>query len=297
MQTYKDITVIIVDDCSHDNPLSIIEMFNKLLNIKYIKLDKNFGSGYARKIGIENASSEYLVFADSDDTFLTAFSIEKMVNCIESDSYDFASFGYVQEHENIEFSSVPCNATWIFSRIYSKNFLDKYSITFDSERFNEDVQFSQKCFSLAEKIYKSNETLYLHHMNENSVTKTSLYKSDDMNSFTRNYLKAYEFVKSKKQLTNKIKWQYLDGFIIMYHFYTEAIRTKDHEYCNSFLCLIHAYYNEIFDFAHELICSDDFSDHYFKILNSHGIHNKNLICTLDWYTFINECENARKMES
>jgi hypothetical protein len=217
-----------------------------------------------------------------------------MVQCIESDDYDFASFGFVQEHENLEFSSTQCNATWIFSKIYSKTFLDKYDISFSSERFNEDVAFNQICYALADKVYKSNDTLYLHHMNEKSVTKTSEYKVDDMNSFARNYLKAFMFVKSKKELNEKIQYQFLDGLLILYHFYTEAIRTKDQKYCALFFEHIKEYYNAIFDFAHVLICNDNFDEHYFRIFNSHGIHNKKLICTLDWYTFLNNCENSRK---
>lgn len=294
MQTYLNITVIIVDDYSSELCDDIIEKYSKLLNIKYIKLSENHGSGYARKVGIDNSMGKYIIFADSDDTFLNAFSIEKMVQCIESDNYDFASFGYVQEHEDLQFSSIPCNATWIFSKIYSKRFLDKYNINFSTERFNEDVAFNQICYALAEKVYKSNDTLYLHHINENSVTKTDDYIKDDMNSFARNYINAYEFVKSKVELTEKIQWQFLDGLLILYHFYTEMIRTKPKEYCDKFYEYIKQYYNIIFDFAHVLICSDDFEEHYFRIFNSHGIHNKRLICTLDWYTFINDCEKSRK---
>jgi glycosyltransferase involved in cell wall biosynthesis len=294
MQTYRNIKVIIIDDCSSKSCKEILDNYSKFLNIKYIRLNENHGSGYARKIGIENSDSDYIVFADSDDTFLNAFSLEKMVQCIESDDYDFASFGFVQEHEDLEFSSTQCNATWIFSKIYSKAFLDKYNISFSSERFNEDVAFNQICYALADRVYKSNDTLYLHHMNENSVTKTNEYKVDDMNSFARNYLKAFEFVKSKKELIERIQFQFLDGFLILYHFYTEMIRTKEQEYCDSFFEHIKEYYDAIFDFAHILICSDDFDEHYFKIFNTHGIHNKKLICTLDWYTFLNNCEKARK---
>ena len=148
---------------------------------------------------------------------------------------------------------------------------------------------------LADKVYESNNTLYLHHRNENSVTKTVNYKFDDMNSFARNYLKAFEFVADKKELSIQNQFQFLDGFIIMYHFYTEMIRTKEKDYCDLFYKHIKRYYNAIFDFAHILICSDEFPDHYFKILNTHGIHNKKLICTLDWYTFLHDCESERRV--
>ena len=294
MQTYKNIRVIIVDDCSKEMCDDIISKYEDLLNIEYIKLSVNCGSGMARNVGIDNSNGKFIIFADSDDTFLNAFAVEKMVQCIESDDYEFASFGYVQEQENLKFGAIPCNATWIFGKIYNLDFLNKWKIRFSQEKYNEDVAFNQICYALAEKVYKSNDTLYLHHMNENSVTKTVDYKNDDMNSFARNYLKAFRFVKQKIDLTDKIKYQFLDGLLILYHFYTEMIRTKPKEYCDKFYELINQYYNEIFDFAHILICSDEFQEHYFKIFNSHGIHNKKLICTLDWYNFLNDCEKERK---
>lgn len=294
MQTYDKINVIIIDDFSFQQYDEIINRYSRLITIRYIKLSENHGSGYARKIGLENSNADYVVFADSDDTFLNAFSIEKMVQCIESGNYDFASFGYAQEHGELEFSSVPCNATWIFSKIYSNKFLKNNNITFSDERFNEDVAFNQICYALTDNVYKSNDTLYLHHMNEQSVTKTHDYKCDDMNSFARNYLKAFKFVKATTELSERVQWQFLDGYLILYHFYAEMIRTKPKEYCNEFYNQIKNYYNAIFDFAHILICSDEFENHYFKILSSHGIHNKKLICTLDWYTFLNDCEFSRR---
>jgi glycosyltransferase involved in cell wall biosynthesis len=124
MQTYQDINVIIIDDCSNELYNDLLNKYKNILNINYIKLLENHGSGYARKIGLENSNGDYIVFADSDDTFLNAFSIEKMVQSIKSGNYDFASFGFAQECEDLQFSSIQCNATWIFSKIYSKKFLD-----------------------------------------------------------------------------------------------------------------------------------------------------------------------------
>lgn len=294
MQTYKDIQVIIVDDCSKDDYSYILSCYSKLLNIQYKRLDKNVGSGEARNVGLNMATSEYLCFCDSDDSFLNAFAIEKMVNDIESGDYDFCSYGFVQQHPEYSFSSTPCNATWIFGKLFKREFIEKHHIRYDVSRFNEDVGFNQICYALTNKIYKSNETYYLHHMNENSVTKGQEYSTDDMVSFVSNYLYAYNFVKDKTELDEKAQWQFLDGLLIMYNFYTEMVRTKDEEYCNRFKQQIIQYYSSIFSFAQPLICSDEFSEHYFSIYKSHGLYNKKLISTVDWYTFINDIDRVRR---
>ena len=294
MQTYQKIKVILVDDCSSEAYWDILLNFDKLLNIKYIRLSENHGSGYARNIGINESNSDFIVFADSDDTFLNAFAIEKMVTDISSGDYDFASYGFVQQCEDLRFSSTQCNATWIFGKIYRSSFLNRYNIRFSSERYNEDVYFNQICYGLTDKILKSNDTFYLHHINEQSVTKTKSYEDDDMCSFIRNYEKSYNFICSVKELSEQNKWSFIDGLIIMYNFYTEKLRTRESNYCEKMYDQILTYYTTIFDFAKDLICSEDFSDHYMKIFNSHGLHRKMLISTLDWYTFINKIEMSRR---
>lgn len=67
-QTLKEFEVLVVDDGSKDNPLSVIESFNDD-RIKYIR-QENRGGGAARNNGIVNARGKYVAFLDSDDLFL-----------------------------------------------------------------------------------------------------------------------------------------------------------------------------------------------------------------------------------
>lgn len=68
-QTYKNIELIIVDDCSSDNTKSVVESIcdNR---IKYVCLEKNSGACIARNKGIEIASGKFISFNDSDDKWL-----------------------------------------------------------------------------------------------------------------------------------------------------------------------------------------------------------------------------------
>ena len=54
--------VILIDDGSNDNTLSIAEKYP----CKIIKLDKNMGRSFARNRGMEASSSNYILFTDSD---------------------------------------------------------------------------------------------------------------------------------------------------------------------------------------------------------------------------------------
>ena len=69
-QTFKDIEVICVNDCSTDNSLSILKEYaSKDKRIKIISISSNRGCGYARKIALREASGEYILLCDSDDKY------------------------------------------------------------------------------------------------------------------------------------------------------------------------------------------------------------------------------------
>lgn len=78
-QTYKNIEIICVNDCSKDNSDVIIEEYiTKDDRIKLINHAENKNAGGSRNTGIRNAAGEYLCFVDNDD-WLAIDAIETMV--------------------------------------------------------------------------------------------------------------------------------------------------------------------------------------------------------------------------
>jgi len=63
--------IIVINDGSTDKTDEIIRGITGLHNLKYISLPENKGKGYAMGVGIENASSEIIVFIDADLSNLT----------------------------------------------------------------------------------------------------------------------------------------------------------------------------------------------------------------------------------
>jgi len=62
-QTYQNWEMIIVDDCSTDNSVDIVEKYAKKdSKIKLIRLEKNRGPAVARNIAIEAANGRYIAF-------------------------------------------------------------------------------------------------------------------------------------------------------------------------------------------------------------------------------------------
>lgn len=70
-QTFKNIEIIVVDDCSKDDSADILK---KIDGIKLILHDKNKGQLAAIISGLREASGEYICIIDSDDTLLPEYT-------------------------------------------------------------------------------------------------------------------------------------------------------------------------------------------------------------------------------
>lgn len=97
-QTFRNIEIIFVNDCSQDNSITILRKVIDSCksdlkdNIKIINHDKNRGLAAARNTAIEHAQGEFIMHVDSDD-FLPYNSIELLVskvNATEADIIDGA---------------------------------------------------------------------------------------------------------------------------------------------------------------------------------------------------------------
>ena len=64
----REFEVIIIDDCSTDNTVEIIEKYaSGCDNLLLIRQPENHRQGAARNLGIACAKGDYVVFVDSDD--------------------------------------------------------------------------------------------------------------------------------------------------------------------------------------------------------------------------------------
>ncbi len=100
-QTYIDFEVIIVDDCSTDSSVDVInEYIQKDARLKLISLEKNVGAFEARKIGIMNSNGNYVAFLDSDD-WIDSKYLELLYNNILQSDLSCCEFISVKKFKTI----------------------------------------------------------------------------------------------------------------------------------------------------------------------------------------------------
>jgi len=128
-QTYQDFEIIVVDDGSTDNTVTVLQRYIQNNSVVYI-YQKNQGVSTSRNKGINKSTGEYICFLDADDVLFPE-SIRKRVNFLDKHKNAGAVFAdYVwQIDENI--APEP--------RLKSENFLKKTSNIIGLHNKNEIV--------------------------------------------------------------------------------------------------------------------------------------------------------------
>lgn len=106
-QTFKDIEIIIVNDGSTDNSLSICLDYAKTDNRIVVINKPNGGVSSARNAGIQVAKGEYIGFVDADD-WIEPEMYESMYHQIKHDQSDICMCNYVEEC-NGDIKRIPLN--------------------------------------------------------------------------------------------------------------------------------------------------------------------------------------------
>ena len=108
-QSYKNIEIIIVNDCSEfeEDEKIILEYASKDNRIKYIKHKENMGDGVARMTGLKEAKGYSVLFMDGDDyaalNLLEVAMSEMIKNDVDIVCYNF--FVVREENNKIEFNN------------------------------------------------------------------------------------------------------------------------------------------------------------------------------------------------
>ncbi|HCI95764.1 MAG TPA: glycosyltransferase family 2 protein [Providencia sp.] len=239
-QSYKNIEIIIVDDCGNDNSIYLAKQWMKKdSRIKIIHYQKNLGTYHARKIGTENATGEYVLFLDPDDE-IELTTIETIFN-LTIDYPDIIIYGSKRipapkfwqvspavpilnktmsynECLNIIFSCKKLSYGTEGKVIRRKVLLKSYeSINLSNDikiTYGEDVLLFASILLNINNAISTPQKLYIYHKNDSSITVISnreviIYKINQIDN-VMNYISQIG-VTSKNEVSVKINQRlYLD---------------------------------------------------------------------------------------
>lgn len=220
-QTYKNLEIICVNDCSPDNSSEILKEYAAKDNrIKIINHKKNGGLSAARNTGMDNATGEYIYFLDSDD-WIDSDYIEKMVNkIIETDADIVIDKNVITEKENFsapykhpshkeeytnnfitkdEIVNIMVNA---WSKMLKTDFIRRKNLRFPEGYINEDLYFHYIALAQTDKAYFFDGANYHYLSRDAGISKTEENKDiETMKIFSL----LYDYFKEHNLLNEGIK--------------------------------------------------------------------------------------------
>ena len=99
-QTHQNIELLIIDDCSSDNTIDLVNSLNDG-RIRILNNSHNRGPAFCRNVGIKNATGDYIAFLDGDDIWLKE-KIDNQLDFMIRNHYDFCctKYGTIDEEGN-----------------------------------------------------------------------------------------------------------------------------------------------------------------------------------------------------
>lgn len=97
-QTYKNIEVVVTDDCSNDGTINILEEYTSKYGLRYFINDKNLGLTKNFEKAMSLCKGELIALADQDDIWLPS-KLETLVNEIGGFTLIYSS-SYLTDEEN-----------------------------------------------------------------------------------------------------------------------------------------------------------------------------------------------------
>lgn len=273
-QSFSDIEVICVNDCSTDNSLEILEKYSeKDSRVKVFSMPENSGNLQARKRTIKESSGDYILFVDSDDyisenTIESVYSeaLKSQADVVHytlrvfsktddidekfiSDMDSFVNPVYSEIDENALLEECYCNnkIAWVLcSNLFRgdllRNIIDK--TTNERIEYGDDAYLCFLVYKQAKSYRKSQGGIYYYRIGSGDYATTEInlkrFEKYCRQKIVTNELKSFliesnEYEKCENALNTLDK----NMFIKTFERYTNSIPEEDR---HKAFCLLESYW-------------------------------------------------------
>jgi glycosyltransferase involved in cell wall biosynthesis len=209
-QTYKNIEIIVCDDCSTDNSLAIIKEYELFPNFTCHRNEKNLGVIKNGEKALSLCNGEYIAGCDHDDIWVEN-KIEILVNNIGNHTLIYSNSEMIDENDNL------LKENWNLKKISGKcykllilqNFVPGHTLMFKKDILKDilplpqiylhpDWWFAFVASSIGE-IKHLDQTLLYYRQHSTQITRTKKIKFiEPISKF------IYKINQYKKQIDSRV---------------------------------------------------------------------------------------------
>lgn len=167
-QTIDDYEIIVIDDGSEDETLSILNDYSSNYDNLTVLTQENSGPSAARNKGLDIAKGDYVFFFDADD-ILESNALEEMYKTAASRNADLviAKYDVFDQFKSTSINNInslvvkkrikkyDINILWTFSlsnKLFRRSLIEKYHFRLADISYSEDGEFLMKFLFKTKKI-------------------------------------------------------------------------------------------------------------------------------------------------
>lgn len=250
-QTYKDIEVLMVDDCSEDNCPSILEEYASNDNrFFFFQTLSNGGPAKARNLALKHFTGDVVMFVDSDDwisrdaveLMTTEFQHDSETGCVLFDVVECYNDGRKQHYpmadfrETSGFNAFKESLTWKIHGVYAARSALSRRFPYDeTSKWYSDDNTTRLHYLLSPTV-RTCRGIYYYWQNENSI-------SHAVNIQRMDYMRANESMKAtllsldiprKEHILNiyeRVRWLVLVDCYYFYYNNRSLFSAQERDYC------------------------------------------------------------------
>ena len=193
-QTYRDLELIIVDDCSTDDTDEVVASFTDS-RIRYIKNEENMGAALSRNRAMREARGEWIAFLDSDDLWESE-KLEKQIAFMKDNGYVFSYHEYERVDEEGKPLQIYVSGPDVVDkrRMYHYDYIGQATMIYSAKHFGliqiKDIKKNND-YAIRLQLYRKDGTkCYL--LKENLAKYRVRKQSISHDKFSRKFRSHYD---------------------------------------------------------------------------------------------------------
>lgn len=247
-QTFKNFELIIVDDCSKDNTVQVVNQYQDK-RIKLIKRDCNSGCCFIpRADAVKVANGEWIVYLDADD-FIEEKYLEELYTRVNEYNVDICSPQMIGVSENMELKGwkVP-EDDFKFNKVWTN--VEAFNLTVPKWEIGMNGPIIKKSVYLAAVSKFDNEKIKLTRSDEILSRLLLLEANGYISSRTKYYYRDNPVSITKQFNLKYLEWMDINSYFM--EFVGNRFGLDSQEYRNVQAHDFYSYYSTLFIFTKQV---------------------------------------------
>lgn len=287
-QNFRDMEVVISDDCSTEPYDDIVQRYEKKLNIVRTKTAYNCCPGNTRQAGYDASSGDWVIFGDQDDEFVSGafLKVFKQIDKSERDGFRFpivtsdfdegsyvkGQFRLIRKHQR--------SYGWTHGKFYRREWWERNHVSYKHDlKSHEDIYLSSLATCILDETKE--QPMYAPVLTYRWLKRPDSITQGEDRLFIENHLPEYiestgrvflDYYKRRGEEALKIaKYQAVGVVLYSYFYHMGAVFTDSRGFIRENSEAISAYVQDVkrvFGMNNDellLYCAQDRGHYYWQI--------------------------------